>query len=161
NLYVNIGAASNGCQAREVPNAPGRNPCPELANTGGIWAFHTDKSNQTIADGVRVATGLHNAVAIAVSPHDSLLYAASHGRDRLHDLWPSLYSADEAATLPADELVRIATTRADFGWPYCYYDYLKGTRVVAPEYGGNKQTSDRCDRLIQPIVAFPAHWSPM
>jgi glucose/arabinose dehydrogenase len=161
NLYVNIGAVSNGCQAREVPNAPGRNPCPELATSGGIWMFRTDKSNQTIADGVRVATGLHNAIAITVSPHDSLLYGASHDRDRLHDLWPSLYSADEAATLPADELFRIATTRADFGWPYCYYDYLKGTRVLAPEYGGNKQTSDRCDRLIQPLVAFPAHWSPM
>jgi glucose/arabinose dehydrogenase len=161
NLYVNVGAVSNGCQAREVVNAPGRNPCPELANSGGIWAFRTDKSNQTIAEGVRVATGLHNAIALTVSPHDSLLYGASHDRDRLHDLWPSLYSADEAATLPADELFRVATTRADFGWPYCYYDYLKGARVLAPEYGGNKQTSDRCDRLIQPLVAFPAHWSPM
>jgi glucose/arabinose dehydrogenase len=160
-LYVNIGAVSNGCQAREVPNAPGRNPCPELETSGGVWAFRTDKSNQTIAEGVRVATGLHNAVALTVSPHDSLLYGASHDRDRLHDLWPALYTPDEAATLPADELFRVSGTRADFGWPYCYYDYLKQTRVLAPEYGGNKQTSDRCDRLIQPLVAFPAHWSPM
>ncbi|MGH7617440.1 MAG: PQQ-dependent sugar dehydrogenase [Gemmatimonadaceae bacterium] len=161
NLFVNIGAASNGCQAKETPNAPGRDPCPELETSGGIWSFRTDKSNQTMKDGVRVATGLHNAVALAVSPHDSMLYAASHDRDGLHDLWPSRYTPEEAATLPADVLVRVATTRADFGWPYCYYDYLKGDNVLAPEYGGNKQPAPRCDRLIQPLVAFPAHWSPM
>jgi glucose/arabinose dehydrogenase len=161
NLFVNIGAASDACQAKESPNTPGRDPCPELETSGGIWSFRTDRSNQTVKDGVRVATGLHNAVALTISPHDSLIYGATHDRDALHDLWPSLYSPEEAATLPADELFRIATTHADFGWPYCYYDYLKGTRVLAPEYGGNKQTSGRCDRLIQPLVAFPAHWSPM
>lgn len=162
NLLVNIGAASNGCQAKEAPGAPGRDPCPELETSGGIWSFRTDKTNQTIKDGVRVATGLHNAIALTVNPHDSLVYAGSHDRDGLHDLWPALYSPDESATLPADELIRIATTRADFGWPYCYYDYLKRTRALAPEYGGNKQPgAARCDRLIQPLLAFPAHWSPM
>jgi glucose/arabinose dehydrogenase len=161
NLYVNVGAVSDGCQAKQVPGAPGRDPCPELAVSGGIWQFRTDRSNQTIAEGVRIATGLHNAVALTVSPHDSLLYGVSHDRDGLHDLWPALYTPDEAATLPAEEFFRIATSRADFGWPYCYYDYLKGERVRSPEYGGNKQSTDRCDRLIQPLVAFPAHWSPM
>jgi glucose/arabinose dehydrogenase len=161
NLLVNIGAVSNGCQAKEAPKVPGRDPCPELETSGGVWSFRTDRSNQTIKDGVRVATGLHNAVALTVSPHDSLVYGVSHDRDALHDLWPALYSPDEAATLPADELFRIASTHADFGWPYCYFDYLKGERVLAPEYGGNKQTTGRCDRLIQPLVAFPAHWSPM
>lgn len=161
NLFVNIGAVSNGCQAKEAARVPGRDPCPELETSGGIWSFRTDRPNQTMKDGIRVATGLHNAVALAISPHDSLIYAGSHDRDGLHDLWPSLYSPEEAATLPADELVRVASTRADFGWPYCYYDYLKGTRVLAPEYGGNKQPAPRCDRQIQPLVAFPAHWSPM
>ena len=68
NLIVNIGAASDGCQAKEVPNAPGRDPCPELETSGGIWSFHTDKTNQTIKDGVRIATGLHNAVALDGQP---------------------------------------------------------------------------------------------
>jgi glucose/arabinose dehydrogenase len=85
----------------------------------------------------------------------------SHDRDGLHDLWPQLYSDEESATLPAEEMIRIATSRADFGWPYCYYDYLKQTRVLAPEYGGDKTTVGRCERLIQPLIAFPAHWSPM
>jgi glucose/arabinose dehydrogenase len=33
--------------------------------------------------------------------------------------------------------------------------------VLAPEYGGDKQQIGRCDRLIQPLIAFPAHWAPM
>lgn len=161
NIIVDIGAASNGCTAKEVPQAPGRDPCPELATAGGIWSFKPDKNNQTMKDGVRVATGLHNAIALAVNPRDTMIYAVSADRDDLHDLWPSLYTPEENATLAAEEMVRLASTRADFGWPYCYYDYLKQQRVLAPEYGGNKTEVGRCDRLIQPLMTYPAHWTPM
>ncbi len=161
NLLVNIGAVSNACQAKDGVQAPGRDPCPELETSGGIWSFKTDKTNQTIKDGTRIATGLHNAVAIAVNPRDTMIYAVSHDRDNLHDFWPSLYTTEENATLPAEEMIRIASSRADFGWPYCYYDYLKQTRVLAPEYGGDKTNAGRCDRLIQPLMTYPAHWSPM
>ena len=161
NLIVNIGAVSNGCQATESPNTPGRDPCPELEASGGIWSFHTDKLNQVVGDGIRVATGLHDAVALTVNPADTTIYAVSQGRDGLHDLWPSLYSGEENATAAAEEMIRIAAARADFGWPYCYYDYNTGKRVLAPEYGGDKTRTDRCDRLIQPLVPFPAHWAPM
>jgi glucose/arabinose dehydrogenase len=161
NLVVDIGAASNGCAAKEVPHAPGRDPCPELETSGGIWTFRTDKTNQQLKDGTRIATGLHNAVALTVSPLDSMVYAVSHGRDGLHDLWPELYSDQESATAAAEEMIRIASTRADFGWPYCYYDYYAGERRLAPEYGGDKVKTDRCDRLIQPLIAYPAHWAPM
>jgi len=161
NLIVNVGALSNGCQAKEAPNTPGRDPCPELDASGGIWRFSPDKVNQQLTDGVRVATGLHNAVALTVNPADTTIYAVSHGRDGLHDLWPAMYSAEENATAAAEEMIRITATRADFGWPYCYYNYNTGTRVLAPEYGGDKTRTDRCDRLIQPLVPFPAHWAPM
>jgi glucose/arabinose dehydrogenase len=161
NLIVNIGAVSNGCAAKETVHAAGRDPCPELENSGGLWSFRTDKINQTLKDGVRIATGLHNAVALAVNPRDTMIYAVSHDRDGLRELWPNLYSDEESATLPAEELIRLQTTRADFGWPYCYYDYLKQQRVLAPEYGGDKTRTDRCDRLIQPLMVYPAHWSPM
>jgi glucose/arabinose dehydrogenase len=161
NLLVNIGAASNGCQAKEAPNVPGRDPCPDLETSGGIWSFRTDRANQTMKDGARIATGLHNAVALAVNPRDGLVYGASHDRDGLHDLWPTVYSPEQAGVLPAEELFRVATTRADFGWPYCYYDYLKGARVIAPEYRTSQLAAVRCDRAIQPLVAFPAHWAPM
>lgn len=161
NLIVNIGAVSNGCAANETPGAAGRDPCPELETSGGIWSFKTDAENQQIKDGTRIATGLHNAVALAVNPRDTMIYAVSHDRDMLSDLWPKLYSDEESATLPAEEMIRVAASRADFGWPYCYFDYRKQARVLAPEYGGDKTQTGRCDRLIQPLIAFPAHWSPM
>ena len=161
NLVVNIGALTNACQPREVPQAPGRDPCGELETSGGIWTFRTDKTNQQLKDGTRIATGLHNAVALAVNPRDTMVYAVSHGRDALHDLWPQMYSNDESATLASEEMIRVASTRPDYGWPYCYYDYIKGERVLAPEYGGDKAQAGRCDRLIQPLIAFPAHWAPM
>jgi glucose/arabinose dehydrogenase len=161
NLIVNVGAVTNGCQAKEAPGAPGRDPCPELDVAGGIWRFSTDKRNQTIHDGARIATGLHNAVAVAVNPHDTVVYAVSHGRDGLRDLWPAVYNDQQSASLPAEEMIRIATVRADFGWPYCYYDYIKDHRVLAPEYGGDKENVTHCERQVQPLIAFPAHWSPM
>ncbi len=160
NLVVNIGAQSNAC-APEKPQSAGRDPCPDLNVSGGLWSFRTDKINQTLADGVRIATGLHNAVALAVNPRDTMIYAAAHDRDGLHEYWPNLFSAEESATLPAEELIRLQTTKADFGWPYCYYDYVRQRRVLAPEYGGDKSRTDRCDRLIQPLMVYPAHWSPM
>lgn len=161
NLIVNVGAVTNACQPKETPDTPGRDPCPELETAGGIWRFRADKTNQTIKDGTRIATGLHNAIALAVNPADTMIYAVSHDRDYLHDLWPNLYTAEENATLPAEEMVRLASSRADYGWPYCYYDYLKQSRVMSPEYGGNKVDIGRCDRLIQPLMTYPAHWSPM
>ena len=160
-VVVNIGAATNGCVPNDAPQKPGPDPCPELQNAGGIWRFGTEKANQTVAEGTRIATGLHNAIALAINPRDTMVYAVSQGRDGLHDAWPNLYSDQDAANAAAEEMIRIASSRADFGWPYCFYDYIKQERILAPEYGGDKQRTDRCDRLIQPIVTFPAHWSPM
>jgi glucose/arabinose dehydrogenase len=116
---------------------------------------------QTLKDGVRIATGLHNAVALTVNPADTLVYAVSHGRDMLHELWPSLYSDLDGAAAAAEEMIRVASARPDYGWPYCYYSYLGNERVLAPEYGGDKRTTTRCERTIQPLTVFPPHWAPM
>jgi glucose/arabinose dehydrogenase len=161
NLLVNIGANSDGCATNKEPGAPGANPCPELETSGGIWKFKLEPPRQTLANGTRIATGLHNAVALTVSPFDSTIIAVSHGRDGLHEGWPSVFSEAQAAEAAGEELVRIASSRADFGWPYCYYDYLKDERLLAPEYGGDGRSTEHCDHLIQPLVTFPAHWSPM
>jgi len=161
NLIVNIGANSDGCAPTATPNTRGRDPCLELDSTGGLWSFHTDRMQQTLKDGVRIATGLHNAVALTVNPADTLVYAVSHGRDMLHELWPSLYSDLDGAAAAAEEMIRVASARPDYGWPYCYYSYLGNERVLAPEYGGDKRTTTRCERTIQPLTVFPPHWAPM
>jgi len=49
---------------------------------------------------------------------------------------------------------------SDFGWPYCYNDHFQNTKVLAPEYGGDGKTQDRCAGKDKPIMAFPAHWAP-
>ncbi len=58
-------------------------------------------------------------------------------------------------------MIRVASLRADYGWPYCFYDYVAGHHVVAPEYTGDAKMAAHCDRVIQPLLPFPAHWAPM
>ena len=151
-LLVNVSALTVGCGAKS--------PCPDLATSAGIWRFDTGKRNQTLKDGARIATGLRDAIAIGVNPRDTMIYAATHGPDSLHERFPQI-SAFVAATHPADEMVRIASVHADYGWPYCYYDVVAATRVQSPEYGGDGTSVGNCDRLIRPLLAFPAHWEPM
>ena len=53
-----------------IPESPGQNPCPELEEHGGIWTFDPNKTNQTIKDGKRYATGIRSAVAMTWNPID-------------------------------------------------------------------------------------------
>ena len=159
-LYINIGSASNACQQQDRRAAsPGNNPCTELNTRAGIWEFDANRLNQKPDDGRRFATGLRNAVALTRNPLDGNLYATVHGRDQLFDNWPNLFTAQKSAENPGEELVRV-DRGADYGWPYCYYDVDRKTLVLAPEYGGNGQTTGQCDKKVQPLMAFPGHWAP-
>ncbi len=158
-LYVNIGSPSNVCQEQDrVAGSPGKDPCDELDNRAGIWRFEANQLNQHPQDGARFATGLRNAVALAFRPQDKQLYGVVHGRDQL-SLWPSYFTEEESANKPAEEFVRIKKG-GDFGWPYCYYDPALKEKVLAPEYGGDGKTVDRCQGKHDPLIAFPAHWAP-
>jgi glucose/arabinose dehydrogenase len=151
-ILVSIAALSAGCARR--------NPCPDLETSAGIWRFDTGKRNQAPRDGSRVATGLRSPTALAVNPRDTMIYAVNHGPDSLHERFPQV-DAFVSATHPGDEMIRVASVRADYGWPYCYYDVIAGTRVQSPEYGGDGRMVGNCDRFIRPVMAFPAHWEPM
>ena len=152
NLLVGIPAATATCEKR--------NPCPLLATGGGVWRFDTGERNQPFAKGTRIATGLRAPLAIAINPRDTAIYVVTHGPDSLHERYPQI-DAGVAATHPGDEMIRVSNIRADYGWPYCYYDVIAATRVQSPEYGGDGKTAGNCDRLIRPVMAFPAHWEPM
>ncbi|MFN2572342.1 MAG: sorbosone dehydrogenase family protein [Gemmatimonadales bacterium] len=159
-LYVNIGAPSNSCQARDrAPESPGADPCSQLDIAAGIWRFDPRRGNQTQSDGQRFATGLRNALAMAVDPATGSLFAAQHGRDQLASNWPKLYSAALSAELPAEEVFRLEAG-GDYGWPYCYYDQRRRQQVLQPEYGGDGKMVGRCESIPQPAVAFPGHWAP-
>lgn len=160
-VYVNIGAPSNACQdPQRTPGATGRDPCPQLETRGGIWRFDASRTGQSQSDGERFATGLRNTFALAVHPGTGVLYGAQHGRDQLHQLWPELFSVEQSAAKPAEEL--FAIQRADdFGWPYCWYDAQTDRKLLGPEYGGDGEEAGRCAEKEDPRVAFPAHWAPM
>ena len=161
NLYVNIGAPSNTCmEESRTKGSPGMDPCPELDRQAGIWRFSADTPGQTQeADGMRYSTGIRNAVGIYWNPFQNTLFATQHGRDQLHAFFPDLYTQEQSAELPAEELLRV-TENSNFGWPYCYYDQMKGMRVRSPEYGGDGQSTEGCDTYDTPDAAFPGHWAP-
>jgi glucose/arabinose dehydrogenase len=159
-LYVNIGAPANACQVEDrTTGSPGQDPCPLLDIAGGIWRFDAKRTGQSQPDGQRFATGLRNAMSLAVEPGTGTLYAAQHGRDQLAANWPALYTAAQSAELPAEEVFKIELG-GDYGWPYCYYDPQQMKKVLGPEYGGDGKAVGRCASVKQPAVAFPAHWAP-
>ncbi len=159
-MYVPFGAPSNSCQdPKRTPGAPGLDPCPQLENHGGVWRFDANKLGQTQKDGVRYASGIRSVVAMDWNPVDENLYIVMHGRDDLLRLFPDRFTPWESALLPSEEFMRV-TEGANFGWPYCYYDQIKGKKVLAPEYGGDGDIIGRCDQFEDPIVGFPGHWAP-
>lgn len=149
-LFVGIGSEGNVCD--------GQDPCAELAERAAIWKFDAQKLNQTLADGVRYASGIRNAVGLTWQPAFRSLFATQHGRDGLEQ-YDSLYAQREADMLPSEEFVRVAEG-SDFGWPYCYHDWRGNRKVLAPEYGGNGGTQGRCAHVAAPLIGFPGHWAP-
>ncbi len=160
NLYVPFGAPSNACQEiNRTPAVPGIYPCPQLADHGGVWRFDANKKGQTQKDGHKFATGIRSVVGMEWNPRDDNLYLVMHGRDDLLRLWANIFNPWESAVLPSEEFIKV-TDGSDFGWPYCYYDQIKGKKVLAPEYGGDGDSVGRCDQFVMPIMGFPAHWAP-
>ena len=159
-LLVNIGAPTNSCQTEDrSQGARGRDPCPELESFAGIWRFDPRRLRQRQSDGVRVATGVRHVVALAIHPGSGVPYGVQHGRDELHESFPSLYDATAGERLPAEEMFALDSLR-DYGWPYCYYDAAQHRKVLAPEYGGDGTQIGRCALAALPIFVFPAHWAP-
>ncbi len=159
-LYVNIGAPTNSCQQEDrTAGSPGHDPCPQLETRAGIWKFDADVSDQSPGDGERFATGLRNVVALTLQPATGVLYGVQHGRDQLNQMWPDLFTQEQSAEKPSEELVRIERGD-DFGWPYCYHDSELNRLVLAPEYGGDGREEGRCNEKKEPLVALPAHWAP-
>jgi glucose/arabinose dehydrogenase len=158
-LLLNIGSRTNSCQERNREReSRGVDPCVELETRAGVWRFRTDR-RQTQRDGERFATGIRNAVAIAINPADRALYVVQHGRDQLYGNWPALFDPVKSAETPAEELFRVERGD-DFGWPYCYYDSQLRRKVLAPEYGGDGRAIGRCDTKKGNVAAHPAHWAP-
>lgn len=161
NLFIDVATATNSCQPKNrVLNVPGRQPCTELETRGGIWRYDANKLDQKFSPAERYATGIRNADGIAIDATGIGLYATQHGRDELYEDWPKLYTQEQGANLPAEELLRVEQG-GDYGWPYCYYDDRQQKLVLAPEYGGDGgKKIGSCGDKQAPIASFPAHWAP-
>ncbi|MDA5194748.1 PQQ-dependent sugar dehydrogenase [Govanella unica] len=161
NLFVTIGAPSNACQLSDrQTRVKGQQPCVQLAAAAGVWRFKADQPGQTFEkDGVRFATGIRNALALAWSRMAGGVFSVVHGRDQLNTLWPEYYSAQDNAEVPAEELIRLRDG-GDYGWPYSYFDGRRKERMIAPEYGGDGRTAVKPGRYDGPLAAYPAHWAP-
>ena len=159
-MFVAFGAPSDACQEPDrTPGVAGQAPCPELVNHGGIWVFDANTLNQKQPDGAPYVTGLRSVVGMDWNPTDGQLYALQHGRDYLFRQWAEDYSRWDSALLPSEEFVR-ATEGANFGWPYCYYDQIRGQKLLNPEYGGDGKMVGRCGEFDGPVIGFPGHFAP-
>jgi len=160
-MYVTVGGPSNACMEQmRTKGSPGMDPCPQLERQAGIWRFSEDIQNQDqVRDGYRYATGIRHAVAISWNANSEYLYVVQHGRDQLSQFFPEMYTQEDNAELPAEEFL-LLEDGTDAGWPYCYYDQFQEKKLLAPEYGGNRNTTGRCEQKTDPIMAFPGHIAP-
>jgi glucose/arabinose dehydrogenase len=161
NLYVQVGVPSNSCQAEaNKPGSPGQNPCPLLEEHGKVYRFSAGRRNQTYpGDATVFSEGHRNVVALEWNGAADKLYMVMHGRDQLDVLFPEHYSLEDRLQLPAEEF-HVVEQGDNFGWPYTYYDQVRGERMVAPEYGGDGETAAEAGRYKEPLIGFPGHWAP-
>jgi glucose/arabinose dehydrogenase len=160
-LYVEVGSPSNALgQPDRAPGAVGQDPTEFLKTHGGYWQFDANKADQTQADGKHFSTGHRHSTTIALNPANGRLFVAIHGRDQLNTVAPKFYTADDNAELPA-EVFHELTEGADFGWPTTYWDPIRKQRMMNPEYGGDGKKTAPAGKFPDPLIGFPAHWSPM
>jgi glucose/arabinose dehydrogenase/mono/diheme cytochrome c family protein len=165
-MYVPFGSPSDACQDMKaygpvgIPAGHGLDPCPELETHAGIWRFRADKLNQKQKDGVRFSTGIRSVVGMQWNARDKNLYAVMNGIDNFHTIYPKLYSAWQAAVLPAELLIKVKEG-SNFGWPYAYFDHMQGKNVLQPGYGGDGKIIGRASHFDIPVMGFPGHWAPM
>jgi len=159
-IYVDMGSATNACQAENrVKGSLGHDPCAELETRAGVWRYDANKTDQHFSAADRYATGIRNGEGFAFDASGQL-YATQHGRDQLSQNWPKLYTVQQSAELPAEEVVAVKQG-GDYGWPECYFDQNQKKLVLAPEYGGDGgKKVGVCADKIAPAAYFPGHWAP-
>lgn len=123
-MYVSIGSNCNIC-------------VEESADRAAVIRYDEDGKN-----GRLYASGLRNAVGLAVHPITGRIWVTQNERDFLPPNWQDL---------PPEE-INILRRGGDYGWPFCY-----GRRIPNPEFNDHA----RCARTIPPALELPAHAAPL
>ncbi len=121
-MYVAVGSSCNVCTEDDKRRA-------------AVTVYNEDGSNQRA-----FASGLRNAVGLAVNPRTNTIWATDNGRDWLGD------------DLPPEEVNDLGPKGGNAGWPYCY-----GNRV--PDRSQSKDYD--CSKTIAPVVEMQAHSAPL
>ncbi len=120
-MVVAIGSSCNVC----VEDDPRR---------AAIMVYNADGS-----DGRLLATGLRNAVGLAIEPESGALWATNNGRDLMGDDTPP-------------ETVVIVNDGDHFGWPACH-----AGNIIDPDFGA----PGACEGVVAPVVTLQAHMAPL
>ncbi len=92
------------------------------------------------ATGERIfASGLRNAVGLAIHPETGTLWASNNGRDLMGDDEPP-------------ETIYIVREGSNYGWPVCH-----SGRIVDPDLG----TAGDCTGVASPVAEMQAHSAPL
>lgn len=120
-LYVSIGSDCDACVEKDARRA-------------AVMIYNLDGSG-----GRLYATGLRNAVGMAVNPVNGEIWVTNNGRDMLGDNIPP-------------ETIYALQDGGKYGWPRCH----AGT-IIDPQLG---HPGD-CDGVVQPLVRMQAHSAPL
>lgn len=126
-MVLSVGSSCNTCEETD----PRRAAVLVYDSADGVGARY---GGQQI-----FASGLRNAVGLAVHPETGALWATNNGSDGLGERRP-----------PDD--VYIVQEGQDYGWPRCH-----SGEIVDPDFGGG----GACDGVPQPLVQLEAHSAPL
>jgi len=123
-MYVSAGSSCNVCVEKDPRRA-------------AVTEFNPDGSGQKL-----FASGLRNAVGMAVNPKTDTVWVTVNGRDWLGD------------DLPPEVIIDLGKNGGDGGWPYCYGDRI-------PDSNFAKTANNRCQNMTRPRVQMQAHSAPL
>jgi len=121
-MYVAAGSSCNVCAEDEKRRA-------------AVSEFNEDGSGERL-----FASGLRNAVGLALNPTTHTIWATDNGRDWLGD------------DLPPEKVNDLGPNGGNFGWPHCY-----GDRVLDDSRGEDFD----CSKTVAPKVLMQAHSAPL
>ncbi len=116
------------------------NICDEDDPRRAAITIYDDPVGQEKATGERIfATGLRNAVGLAIHPQTGEIWASNNGRDLMGDDTPP-------------ETIYIVGDGLDYGWPRCH-----SGNIIDPDMG----TPDSCNGVEAPVIEMQAHMAPL
>ena len=133
-FYVSVGASCNACRETNAERAT-------------ILRYNLDGTGKTI-----IATGLRNALGLAIDPATTALWAANADRDNLGD------------DIPPEIITKIDSGRF-YGWPFAYGGGVFVNPASDPEYEKllpfTAIDSAKAATMSQPKITLEAHSTPM